>query len=330
MKLFNMNLRKMVGINQGRERSDVLLAIVLPAVLMLVSAYTNAWAFTGGELNFDVPHLVNSLDAVFRGLFVEALVFSSFLLVRVLCSKGWKAAFSAIVPALVGLVGVAVSAGCGLAWVAKSGQMDWMIHTVSAYLPSWLTNLFQSGLGLLFPVALGVYALYDVRHLIHEHVERGVQLGTLAVQVESTEHHQNMLREAQQTADERMKGYYDQIAQENAQRAVDAAKSGDLTFGFNGTKTQQLQQRASVIPLTPLAQTRQLNAPAPAPASLPQPQQSPINAQWGPAPMMHSGNTQNIQMPPPVLPNNGLSPLPPNPNLGQGGMPPNYPNNPYR
>ncbi len=245
MSLLNMNLRKMVGINQGRERLDVLLTIMLPLVLMFVSAYTNAWAFAGGDLSFDPTRLVNTIDAWVRGLFVEALVFSCFLLVRVLVFRGWLAALSALVPAFLGLIGMTVSAGCGLAWVAKSGQMDWMIHIVSTYLPSWMASLFQLGLGLLFPVALAVYALYDVRHIIHEHVERDAQLGTLTVQVESAEHHQDMLRKVQHEEDSKVENYYRQIAQANAQRAVESAKSGDLSFGLRDVmKTQQLQQQA--------------------------------------------------------------------------------------
>jgi hypothetical protein len=310
--LFKMDLRKMVGINQGRERSDVLLAIMLPAVLMAIAAYTNAWAFLGGNFSFATwEQGINTVEAIIRGLFMEAIVFSSFLLVRILCARGLRGVISSIPPLLVGLVAVTMSAGCGLAWVAKSGQMDWMIKVVALYLPP-IAGVFQSGLGLLFPVALAIYALYDVRALIHEHVQRGAELGTLALQVENTEHHQQMLREAQQTANESVKGQYIQLAQTAAQQAVDAAKRGDWSFGLNTTmKTQQLQQ-TSVTPVSPAAASLQL--PQPNAGALPRPPmmpmspmgQPPINGQFGPAPAAHSGMTQNIQIPP-------QAPYPPSP-----------------
>ncbi len=330
---FKMDLRKMVGINQGRERSDVLLAIMLPAVLMLIASYTNAWAFLGGNFSFATLALgFNTVEAVIRGLFMEAIVFSSFLMVRILCARGGWGWLAAIPPVLVGLVTVTVSAGCGLAWIAKSGQMDWMVRTVSLVFPAFMAGVFKAGLGLLFPIALAIYALYDVRALIHEHVQRGTELGTLAVQVESAEHHQRMFRDAQQRANEKMQGRYDQLADIQAQQVFESAKNGDWSMGLNGAmKTQQLQQRAqtSVTPVTP-APSRQL-LPA-APPSFPvqygaqqQPmlQQPPINAQFGPAPMAHSGGTIPLQMPPqngggmpayaPPPVNGAMPPLPPNP-----------------
>jgi hypothetical protein len=99
-------------------------------------------------------------------------------------------------------------------------------------------------------------------------------------------------------------------------------------------KTQQLQQqaaRASVIPLSPLAQTRQLPPVSSASTmSFAVPQQPPINAQFGPAPMMRSGNTQNIVVPPAPMSAGPAGSMPPSYpyNQNNGGNPP-YPN-PYQ
>ncbi|GCF08093.1 hypothetical protein [Dictyobacter arantiisoli] len=299
------DLKRMIGIHQGRERSDVLLAIVLPAVLMLVSAYTNAWAFTGGNLSFSGPNMINTIDAICRGLFVEALVFSCFKIVKMLCSSGkWYNYPAALVPALVGLVGVVVSSGCGLAWVAKSGSMDWMIKTVSAYLPGWMTGVFQAGIGLLFPVALAVLAIYDISSLIEEHISRGAQLGGLALRVQSAEHHQTMLLQAQKTAnnDPNIKNAYQQMAQTNAQQAVDAARRGDYTFGLS-TEPLKLtpQQQSSVTRISPPAAYPSLAAPAGAPP-MPMGQPPFINGQVTNNPPF-MGNTQQLNV-------GGPAPLP--------------------
>jgi len=297
-----LSLRNMIGIHQGRERSDVLLALVLPAFLMLVSAYTNAWAFTGGNLTCCTgAAAVNTIDAILRGLFVEGLVFSCFKIVKMLCSSGnWFKCVSALVPGLVGLVAVIVSAGCGLAWVAKSGQMDWMIHAVSAFLPAWIVSIFQSGMGLLFPVALAVLAVYDISSLIEEHIRSGAHLGGLAMRVQSAEHHQTMLLKAQEAADEdeHIKASYDQMAQVNAQQAVEAARQGDYTFGLSTEPLKAAPQSGPAV--------QRINPPTampslPAPGTVPQ-QAGYINGQYttnfGPS----TGHTQPINAMPPAAP----------------------------
>jgi len=75
------NLRGMIGMHQGRERMDVLLTVVLPLFLMLVSSYTNAWAFMGGHLVYFGADAPNTYIAIFKGLFIESLVFCFFKLV---------------------------------------------------------------------------------------------------------------------------------------------------------------------------------------------------------------------------------------------------------
>jgi hypothetical protein len=316
--LFRLDMRRMVGVHQGRERTDVLLTILLPGFLMLVSAYTNAWALTGGNLSFAPASLINTIDALLRGLFIEALVFSCFKLFKMLLVSGrwasgrWLLYFAAIFPALVGLMGVVVSAGCGLAWVAKSGQMDWMVKAVSAYLPFGLGKAFQSGLGLLFPVALVVYALYDIEHLIKEHVRRGADLSFLAVHVQNAEHHQNMLLKMQKEENEKVREQYRSLAQMNTQQALNSARSGDYSFGLKKALEQAAARDRGSASLSSQTYVRPVGPPPVAPrlpeGNMPTMPMSgqPLTGQFGPAPAWPSGNTQNIPVPPlPPLSNGG-------------------------
>ena len=80
-----LNLRRMIGMHQGRERFDVLLTVLLPLFLMIVSSYTNAWAFTGGHMAFTGSDAPNTYVAIAKGLFVEALVFCFFKSVKNFC-----------------------------------------------------------------------------------------------------------------------------------------------------------------------------------------------------------------------------------------------------
>lgn len=300
---FRFNVKTMVNMHQGRERMDVFLTIILPLFLMFVSSYTNAWAFTGGRMAFLGPDAPNTYVAIFKGLFVEALVFCFFKLVKILCTLGRWNFVAAIVPLVVGLFGVVVSAGCGMAWAAKSGEMNFLISSVSTYLSPSLAGIFKSGLGMLFPVALAVLAVYDPKHMINEHVESGNRLGTLALIVENAEHHQDMLREAQKEAnsDPKIKESYKQMAQINAQQAVDSARDGDYTFSL-GKATVHLSEPQPV----PQSSVQRIFGPVPQtayPGSVPQlnaPQQPFVNSPGMPANFPSMGNTIPLQVPAPA------------------------------
>ncbi|WP_126549000.1 hypothetical protein [Dictyobacter kobayashii] len=290
----------------------MLISLVLPGFLMVISSYTNAWAFTGGNLTFSTwAETVNTLDAVFRGLFVEALVFTCFKLVKMLCSaKDWRLYFAALIPGFVGLVAVIVSAGCGLAWVIKSGSMDWMVHAIAQYLPSWVVGVFQSGMGLLFPVSLMVLAIYDLGSLIEEHIHRGIHLRSLAMRVQSAEHHQTMLSMAQQEANEdaEIQNSYKDMARVNARQAVDAARNGDYTFGFakvteqlpasGPTQVKRISPNMSYPGLSAPPTPNQLRAPGVPPIA---PQASYINGQYT-TNVAPTGVTQPITIPPAPMP----------------------------
>src|SRR5436305_7590890 len=186
MGKFKMGLRKMVGIHQGRERLDVFLVILLPFFLMIAATYTNAWALAQGHLSFDQGSLFNTIEALVKGLFTEVLVFASFMLCRSLW-RGWKwASLVIIIPALVGVFSVIVSAGSGFAW-ASSPEMAGMVASVANVTAPWFAAVFKLGLGLLFPLALAVLALYDAGHVLKEHVHNNGPMSGLALAVESAE-----------------------------------------------------------------------------------------------------------------------------------------------
>ncbi|GCE06346.1 hypothetical protein [Dictyobacter aurantiacus] len=312
---FKVNLRSMIGIHQNRERFDVLLTVVLPLFLMVVSSYTNAWAFTGGHLSLESAEIANTLIATFKGLFVEALVFCFFRFVKILCSLGWRYTFAALVPFLVGLFGVVVSAGCGLAWAAKSGEMNFLVGAVTTYMSPSLANVFKAGMGMLFPVALAVLAVYDPKHMIKEHMESGSELAVMAMKVENAEHHQNMLREAQKVAnqDQSIKEAYKRMAANNAQQAVTYAEQGDYSFGL---KTEPLQlparHQSSVTRITPAATAPALAAPqAPPFPGLPVPNQPTIIPGQVTQNAPFTGTTQQLNVGGPV-------PVPPAPPQKRG------------
>src|SRR5947209_868851 len=98
-----INTRTVVGVHLFRERFDVLLAVLAPLIMMAESGYANAWVFAGGHLGVDFA----SVMAWGRGIFLEALIFACYKLVRVFALHGKF--FIAVIPFMVGSVGMIVS-----------------------------------------------------------------------------------------------------------------------------------------------------------------------------------------------------------------------------
>jgi len=288
-----LNMRSVVGTHLSRERFDVLLAVLLPLVLMAESGYANAWIFAGGHLVFDV----NSVLALFRGVFLEALIFACFKMVKVFFMKGkW---FVACIPGSVGVVGMIVSAGCNLGWMTQSPEMIAALHAVSFYLPHWMSDTFRIGLGLLFPIAVGVFALFDVRHLIEE-VLNSSHLDHQALLVNRAEQHRTAYLKAQDKQIKAASQAYNDICRVDAESMVNQVRSGDLSFGAHEiTRIQPVS--SSVTRLNAPVLTPQLGPGVPPmrPMSPFGQGQPTIQGQYGPAPAMHMGNTQNLNVPPP-------------------------------
>ncbi len=89
-----------------------------------------------------------------------------------------------------------------------------------------------------------------------------------------------------------MRKEYDQICETDAQNMVSRVRQGDLSFGADEIEAA----RSSVTRLQAPASVRQLP-----------PLQNAFTGQVGPAPASHSGNTQNIVVPPPPAQPQGQS-----------------------
>src|ERR1051326_4635891 len=274
-----MNIRTVVHAHLTRERLDVLIAVLAPLVLMLESGYACGWVFANGDLSLTNP---NTYLALGRGIFLEGLIFAMFKLVRVFALKGGRGLVLSVLPFLIGVVGMIVSAGCNLGWVNRSGEMTAVVAMVGQFMPPLLVTVFKVGIGLLFPLAVGAFALFDVSHLVEE-ILKSSHLDNRAVKVHRAEMHRTHYLAAQKKAGTKVRKEYDQICETDAQNMVSRVRQGDLSFGADEIEAA----RSSVTRLQAPASVRQLP-----------PVQHAFTGQVGPAPASHSGNTQQIVMPP--------------------------------
>lgn len=262
MSIFNM--RTIVRVHLSRERIDILLSVLAPLVIMLESGYANAWDFAGGRLGLDF----NSLMAFGRGLFLEALIYVCFKLVRLFLDtrRYWVLAL----PFLVGMVGMIVSAGCNLGWMLHSPEMVAAVNLVAEFMPGWMAETFRLGLGLIFPVAVGLFALFDVRHLVEEALKSS-HLDNRALHVHRAEMHRTSYLKSLKKAGKRAQKDYDAICEADTQNMVNKARNGDLTFGADDLHraiTQSSVTRVSPVPPVPPAR---IPGPSMAPVPLPTP-----------------------------------------------------------
>jgi hypothetical protein len=279
-----MNIRTVVRAHLMRERVDVLIAVLAPLVLMLESGYACGWVFADGDLN---PTNLNTYLALGRGIFLEGLIFAMFKLVRVFLMRGSRSFWLALLPFLIGSVGMIVSAGCNLGWVNRSGEMTAVTAMVAEFMPDVLVTVFKIGIGLLFPLAVGAFALFDITHLVEE-ILKSSHLDNRAVKVHRSEMHRTHYLGAQKKAGVKVRKEYDQICETDAQNMVSRVRQGDLSFGAD-----EIEREAARSSVT------RLQTPAPRP-QLP-PVHNAFTGQVGPAPLS-SGNTQNIVVPPPPAP----------------------------
>ncbi|WP_201367506.1 hypothetical protein, partial [Dictyobacter formicarum] len=239
-----MNTRTVVGVHLFRERFDVLLAVLAPLIMMAESGYANAWVFAGGHLDVDFP----SLMAWGRGIFLEALIFACYKLVRVFVLN--KKYPIAVVPFIVGSVGMIVSAGCNLGWMSQSPEMQRAFAAVAAYLPGWMGQIFHIGLGLLFPVGVGVFALFDVSHLIEELIKVS-HLDNKAVMVLRSELHRTAFLKHQKQQIREASEQYAEICKADVDGMVDRARKGDFTFGAEELTQPLTSTPSSVTRISP-------------------------------------------------------------------------------
>ncbi len=282
-----MNIRTVVQTHLGRERLDVLVAVLVPLVLMIESGYANAWVFAGGHLGLDL----NSFMALGRGLFLEALIYACFKLVRVFVLKGGRSIVVALVPLSLGIVTMIISAGCNLGWMSQSPEMKNAFQAVALCMPGWMGDLFRTGLGLIFPVGVGVFALLDVSHLVDDLLRSTAHLDNRALHVVRSDiHRTGFLRELKKAA-KKAQSQYKQICEADADNMVTKVRNGDLSFDTDKLRELPAPQ-SSVTRINPAPTTPFLPSGGPVPF-----QQPPINGQFGPASPYHSGTTQQIHVP---------------------------------
>src|SRR2546429_463155 len=131
-------------------------------------------------------------------------------------------------------------------------------------------------LSLLFPLAVGAFALFDVTHLVEE-ILKSSHLDNRAVKVHRAEMHRTHYLAAQKKAGTKVRKEYDQICETDAQNMVSRVRQGDLSFGSDEIEAA----RPSVTRLQAPVSIRQLP-----------PLQNAVTGQFGPAPVPSSGNTR--------------------------------------
>jgi hypothetical protein len=168
---------------------------------------------------------------------------------------------------------------------------------VSQFMPSLLVTLFKLGLGLLFPLSVGAFAIFDLSKLIEEvlHSEHLEQRAFLA---ENAELHRKEMKKAQKDAVKEVASQYQQMAKTDAQNMVSRVGKGDYSFGLGDV--QQVQPSMSVTRLgNPAPMSLLPSGPAASGQTIPFPSNTLPAQMMPPGPV--SGNTQNIQVPPPPL-----------------------------
>lgn len=280
-----MNMRFVVRTHLRQQRFEVFLAVLLPLFLILESGVANAWVYAGGTFAYDVRTAI----ALGRGLFFEVLTYSCFKLARILLPQRTKQArIGLCIVSIVGLWCIVVSAGNNLGWILSGGEMGGVLGSVSHYMPGWLSQCYQIGLGLLLPIAVGCIALVDVDHLVHHAIDSTIHLDTRVLQVEEAEMHRSIYLQSQRQQRAQIKQAYDEIADQRAKKMIQAVKAGDMTFGATATQQQSVLRRGTQV--TPLAQQQ--------PQLPPHLQQAALA---GPSPMASSpmsSNAPTVVLPP--------------------------------
>lgn len=267
-----INVHRTVRTHLFRERFEVYGAVMIPFLFMAESGYANAWVFGGGHLGLDL----NSLMAIGRGFALELFIYVCFRIVRSFAQAGRR--WLLVPPLLIGAVAMIVSAGMNLGWMAQSPEMQVAMHAVAQFMPDWMANVFRVGLGLLFPVGVGLFALYDVGHLVEEMLKSS-HLDDRAMYVHRAELGRTGYLKSLKRAAKKTQRKYDAICDADAENIVERVKKGDLSFGANDYQKQGGQAAvtrvspAGHLSLPPLSQRP--NALPPAAALPPMPPLSP-------------------------------------------------------
>jgi hypothetical protein len=258
-----INARNTVSAHLFRERFEVFLAVIIPFVFMLESGYANAYIFGAGHFAFD---LATGLS-LGRGFALEIFIFFCFRMIRSFFMK--RAWWSAVPLLLIGMVSMIVSAGLNLGFMSQSPEMASVLQAVTEFMPAFMVSIFRFSLGLLFPVGVGLFALYDVSHLITEMLASS-NLEDQAMMVHRSSLHRAEYTKSLKRGKDKVAKQYDDIAQTDAQNMVDAVRKGDMSFG-SAQIAKAGGQKAGVVKVTPTGSNalppgqpgQQLKLPAP-------------------------------------------------------------------
>src|SRR5690242_4926923 len=211
-------------------RIEVVFVSLLPLGLIVESSIANSAAY--GFSGFDsASTLASSVVALLRGFFFEVLTYVCVRTAHILVRKGAAQHKVGIgVMALIGAFAVLVSAVNNLGWVLNGHDLLGIFSLLGHILPAGLYHVYEVGLAVLLPLAVGGVALVDLDHFVHDLLQKD-HLDNAAVLVEEREMHRTAFLQSQRKQKAVIRDAYDQIASDRAQDFVDRVRGGDMTFG---------------------------------------------------------------------------------------------------
>jgi hypothetical protein len=132
--------------------------------------------------------------------------------------------------AVIGGFAVLVSAVNNLGWVLNGHDLLGIFSLLGHILPGVLYHVYEVGLAVLLPLAVGGVALVDLDHFVHDLLQKD-HLDNAAVLVEEREMHRTAFLQSQRKQRAVIREAYDEIASDRAQDFVDRVRTGDMTFG---------------------------------------------------------------------------------------------------
>jgi len=123
-----------------------------------------------------------------------------------------------------------VSAVNNLGWVLNGHDLLGIFSLLGHILPGALYHVYEVGLAVLLPLAVGGVALVDLDHFVHDLLQKD-HLDNAAVLVEEREMHRTAFLQSQRKQRAVIRGAYDQIASDRAQDFIERVRDGDMTFG---------------------------------------------------------------------------------------------------
>jgi hypothetical protein len=266
-----MNMHFVTRTYLRMQRLEVFLAVLLPFFLIIESALANGTVYAGGALDFH-----------------EVLTYACAKLTKLLILKQQgRARWSALIPGLVALWCVVVSAGNNLGWVISGDDFIGVFASMGHFMPAWLLSIYEAGLGLLLPIAVAALALVDISHLVREALEHS-HFDNEALRVAESEMHRSEYLKSQNKQRAKICEAYDGIAEKRADDYIGRVNKGDMSFG--ATDPKAIGGAPGIRRLAP--------PPPPVGGAAP----ATLTGQVSPASPFPTGNTQPINVPPVVTP----------------------------